>query len=345
MTRVAVVGATGYAGAELVRILAGHPEVELTMITSRQYAGVRFDQIFPALAGRIDLVCQEYLADRICAGADLVFMALPHQLPMSFVPDILKHDLRVIDLSADFRFNDAAIYEAAYQPHTAKELLGSAVYGLSEIYADQIQNARLIGNPGCYPTSVLLPLIPLIKMGLLDPGSLVADSKSGVSGAGRSLALASHYCEVNESLKAYKVAVHRHNPEMDAVLSREAQRPVSITFVPHLVPMTRGMLTTIYATPSHGATEQDIENCYRRAYSGRRFIRLCREGQLPNTLHVRGTNFCDIAFRFDKNNDRLILIAAIDNLVKGAAGQAVQNMNIMLGLDETAGLFDMPLPL
>jgi N-acetyl-gamma-glutamyl-phosphate reductase len=345
MICVAVVGATGYAGAELVRILAGHPGVELTMITSRQYAGVRFDQVYPALAGRIDLICQEYAVDRICAGADLVFMALPHQLPMSFVPDILKHETRVIDLSADFRFNDAAIYEAVYQPHTARELLGSAVYGLSEIYTDQIKNARLIGNPGCYPTSVLLPLIPLIKQGLLDPGSLVADSKSGVSGAGRSPALASHYCEVNESFKAYKVAVHRHNPEMDAVLSREAHRPVAITFVPHLVPMTRGMLTTIYATPTSGVTEKDIDACYRQAYSGRRFIRLCREGQLPNTLHVRGTNFCDIGFRIDKKNCRLILIAAIDNLVKGAAGQAVQNMNIMLGLDETAGLFDMPLPL
>jgi N-acetyl-gamma-glutamyl-phosphate reductase len=345
MTRVAVVGATGYAGAELVRILAGHPAVELTMITSRQYAGVRFDQVYPALAGRIDLVCQEYAAERICAGADLVFMALPHQLPMSLVPDILKRETRVIDLSADFRFNDADIYEAAYQPHTAKELLESSVYGLSEIYTDQIKNARLIGNPGCYPTSVLLPLIPLIKQGLLNPGSLVADSKSGVSGAGRSLALASHYCEVNESFKAYKVAVHRHNPEMDAVLSREAQRPVSITFVPHLVPMTRGMLTTIYATPTNGVTEKDIDDCYRQAYSGRRFIRLCREGQLPNTLYVRGTNFCDLGFRIDKKNCRLILISVIDNLVKGAAGQAVQNMNIMLGLDETAGLFDMPLPL
>jgi N-acetyl-gamma-glutamyl-phosphate reductase len=342
MTRVAVVGATGYAGAELVRILAGHPATELTVLTSRRYAGVRFDQVYPAMAGRVDLVCREYSTAQICDSADLVFMALPHKLPMAFVPDLLKHDKKVIDLSADFRFSDVDIYESAYQPHTAGDLLETTVYGLCEIYADQIKKARLIGNPGCYPTSVLLPLIPLLKEGLLDPGSLVADSKSGVSGAGRSLALASHFCEVNESFKAYKVAVHRHNPEMDAFLSREAQKPVSITFVPHLVPMTRGMLTTIYATPATGSKKDDIFACYRNAYSQRPFIRLRLGDQLPDTLYVRGTNYCDIGFKFDENNNRLILISAIDNLMKGAAGQAVQNMNLMLGFDETAGLLNVP---
>jgi N-acetyl-gamma-glutamyl-phosphate reductase len=342
MTRVAVVGATGYAGAELVRILAGHPQTELTVLTSRQYAGIRFDQVYPAMAGRVDNVCREYDSDQICENADLVFMALPHKLPMAFVPDILKQGKKVVDLSADFRFNDGDLYESVYQPHTARDLLDSTVYGLSEIYADQIKTAALIGNPGCYPTSVLLPLVPLLKQGLLDPASLIADSKSGVSGAGRSLALATHYCEVNESIKAYKVAVHRHNPEMNAILSREAAEAVSITFVPHLVPMTRGMLTTVYATPASGLTKQDIIECYRKAYHRRPFIRLCPEDRLPDTLHVRGTNFCDIGFKFDENNRRLILISAIDNLVKGAAGQAVQNMNLMLGFDETAGLFNVP---
>ena len=345
MTRVAVVGATGYAGAELVRILSGHPETELTVLTSRQFAGVRFDRVYPALAGMVDLTCEAYSSERICESADVVFMALPHKLPMTFVPDILKHGKKVIDLSADFRFNDAAVYESAYQPHTAPELLDSAVYGLSEIYAEQIKTARLIGNPGCYPTSVLLPLIPLIKTGLLKPGSLVADSKSGVSGAGRSLSQASHYCDVTESFKAYKVAVHRHNPEMDAVLSREAQKPVSITFVPHLIPMSRGMLTTIYATPAATLNVQDVIDCYASAYSPRPFIRLCPSGRLPDTLHVRGTNFCDIGFKFDERNNRLVIISAIDNLVKGAAGQAVQNMNLMMGFDETAGLFNVPFPL
>ena len=345
MTRVAVVGATGYAGAELVRLLAGHPEIELTVLTSRQYAGVRFDQVYPAMAGRVDIVCQEYSIDRICENADLVYTALPHKLPMAFVPDILKQGKKVVDLSADFRFNDVDLYESAYQPHTSSDLLDSTVYGLCEIYAYQIKTARLVGNPGCYPTSVLLPLVPLLKQGLLDPATLIADSKSGVSGAGRSLALATHYCEVNESLKAYKVAAHRHNPEMNAILSREAAQAVSITFVPHLVPMTRGMLTTIYATPASGLTKQDVIYSYREAYHQRPFIRLCPEDRLPDTLHVRGTNFCDIGFKLDEKNNRLILIAAIDNLVKGAAGQAVQNMNLMLGLDETAGLLNVPFAL
>lgn len=345
MNRVAVVGATGYAGAELVRILSGHPETELTVLTSRQFAGERFDHVYPALAGVVDLVCEAYSTERICNSADIVFMALPHELPMTFVPQILKHGKKVIDLSADFRFNDAAVYESAYQPHTAPELLNSTVYGLSEIYAEQIKTAELIGNPGCYPTSVLLPLIPLIKADLLDPATLVADSKSGVSGAGRSLSQASHYCEVNESFKAYKVAVHRHNPEMDAVLSREAQKPVSITFVPHLIPMTRGMLTTIYATPAAALDVQEIIDCYSSTYSLRPFIRLCAPDKLPDTLHVRGTNFCDIGFKYDERNNRLILISAIDNLVKGAAGQAVQNMNLMMGFDESAGLLNVPFPL
>jgi N-acetyl-gamma-glutamyl-phosphate reductase len=345
MKRVAIVGATGYAGAELVRILSGHPETKLTVLTSRQYAGVRFDRVYPAMRGLVDLVCEAYSTDRIVSEADVVFMALPHQLPMTFVPEIIAQGLRVIDLSADFRFNDAAIYESAYQPHAAKELLKSSVYGLSEIYTDQIKAAMLIGNPGCYPTSVLLPLVPLIKQGLLDPASLVADSKSGVSGAGRSLSQASHYCEVNESFKAYKVAVHRHNPEMDAVLSSEARKPVSITFVPHLVPMTRGMLTTIYATPISALKSQDILDCYKSFYSRRPFIRVCPLDKQPDTLHVRGTNYCDIGFKLDDRNHRLILISAIDNLVKGAAGQAVQNMNLMMGFDETAGLLQVPYPL
>jgi N-acetyl-gamma-glutamyl-phosphate reductase len=345
MIRVAVVGATGYAGAELVRILSGHPEVEITVLTSRQYAGVRFDQVYPSMAGRIDAVCREYSATLVCDSADLVFMALPHKLPMAFVPDLLKNGKKVVDLSADFRFNDADLYESVYQPHTAVNLLDSAVYGLCEIYANQIKAAKLIGNPGCYPTSVLLPLVPLLKKGMLDTGSIIADSKSGVSGAGRSLSLATHYCEVNDAFKAYKVAMHRHNPEMNAVLSREAGQSVSITFVPHLVPMTRGMLTTIYATPASDLTKQDIIECYQKAYHQRGFIRICPDERLPNTLHVRGTNFCDIGFRFDEENNRLVLISAIDNLVKGAAGQAVQNMNLMLGFDETAGLFNVPYPL
>jgi len=345
MIKAAVVGATGYTGAELVRILSAHPEIELSILTSRQFAGVRFDEVYPAMAGCVDLVCEGLAVEKICDRADVVFTALPHQLPMTVVPQFIERDLRVVDLSADFRFNDAAIYESAYQAHTAKDLLDKTVYGLSEIYCESIRSAVLVGNPGCYPTSTLLPLIPLARHGLLDLNSLIVDSKSGVSGAGRSLAITSHFCEVNESFKAYKVAGHRHNPEMDAILSREVNQQVHLTFVPHLVPMSRGMLTTIYATVAKPLQAEDIRHCLATAYADCKFIRLCPEGRFPDTLHVKGTNYCDIGFRLDKRTNRLIIISAIDNLVKGAAGQAVQNMNIMLGLDEATGLLHMPYPL
>jgi len=345
MIRAGVVGATGYAGAELVRILCGHPQVELTILTSRQFAGSRFDAIYPAFAGSVNLTCEELAVEKVCDKTDIVFLALPHQLPMTLVPEFVGRNVRVVDLSADFRFNDAAVYESAYQPHTARDLLDKAVYGLSEIYFEEIRSAVLIGNPGCYPTSALLPLIPLVEAGFLDLSTLIVDSKSGVSGAGRSLAITSHFCEVNESFKAYKVASHRHNAEMDAVLSREAKQPVQLTFVPHLVPMSRGMLTTIYATPLKGVTGDDVRNCLTAAYSGHPFIRLCADGRTPDTLHVKGSNYCDIGFVLDRRANRLILISAIDNLVKGAAGQAVQNMNIMLDLDQTSGLLQMAYPL
>ena len=345
MIRVGVVGATGYAGAELVRILSGHPQVELTILTSRQFAGIKFDAVYPAMAGRVNLTCEELEIGQVCDKADIVFLALPHQLPMKLVPEFIRRNVRVVDLSADFRFNDAAVYESAYQPHTAGDLLERAVYGLSEIYFEAIRSAVLIGNPGCYPTSALLPLIPLVKAGFLELNTLIVDSKSGVSGAGRSLSLTSHFCEVNESFKAYKVASHRHNSEMDAILSREAEQTVQLTFVPHLVPMSRGMLTTIYATPVKGVKAEDIRNCLAAVYSDRAFVRLCEEGRVPDTLHVKGSNYCDIGFELDKRTHRLILISAIDNLVKGAAGQAVQNMNIMMEIDETSGLMQMPYPL
>jgi N-acetyl-gamma-glutamyl-phosphate reductase len=344
MIRAGVIGATGYAGAELVRILAGHPHLRLALVTSRQFAGRRFDTVFPALSGRVDLICREYCLAEVCQETDVVFLALPHQLPMAYVPDLMKNGKVVIDLSADFRFSDRSVYESWYQPHTAAEYLSQAVYGLSEIYREDIRRARLIGNPGCYPTSVLLPLIPLLKQGLIQPDDLIADSKSGVSGAGRSPAVGSLYCEVAESFKAYKVSGHRHNPEMDEILSREGGRPVSITFVPHLVPMSRGMLSTIYARPVPGALAEDIAACLRSAYRDCPCIRLMSDGRAPDTRWVRGTNFCDIGFHLDPGKNRLVLMSAIDNLVKGAAGQAVQNMNILMGFSETAGLDNVPYP-
>ncbi len=345
MTRVGVVGATGYAGAELVRILSAHPGVKLTVLTSRRHIGERFDTIYPALAGRVDLICEKYDADSLSDATDLVFTALPHQLPMEIVPALLKRGNKVVDLSADFRFRDPDSYEKHYQPHTARGLLQQAVYGLSEVYFDDIQGADLVGNPGCYPTSALLPLIPLVKKDLLDPATLIVDAKSGVSGAGRSPSVTTLYSEVSESFKPYKVAAHRHNPEMDEVLSREAGTRVQTTFVPHLVPMSRGMQTTIYAGCTTTNRREDFHDCLQSFYNGKAFIRIRKDGSPPDTLHVRGTNYCDIGIQVDKPSNRLILMSAIDNLVKGAAGQAVQNMNIMLGLDETTGLTQMPYPL
>ena len=345
MIRVGVIGATGYAGAELVRILRGHPDIELTSITSRQYTGVRFDTVYPSMKGVVNLICEELSVDVVCKKADVIFTALPHKLPMKFVPELIMRGKKVIDLSADFRFNDVATYESYYQPHTAKDLLEKSVYGLCEVYFDTIKNAVLIGSPGCYPTGVLLPLVPLLKSNLIDINTIIADSKSGVSGAGRGLSLATHFCEVNESFKAYKAAEHRHNPEMEEVLTLEAGSEVKITFVPHLVPITRGILTTIYANPVRKINPEEIQNCWDSFYSDRPFIRICHDNRLPDILHVRGTNYCDMGFKLDERNNRLILVSAIDNLVKGAAGQAVQNMNIMLGLDETAGLMMVPFPI
>jgi N-acetyl-gamma-glutamyl-phosphate reductase len=251
----------------------------------------------------------------------------------------------VVDLSADFRFSDRSLYEAHYQPHACGQLLEKSVYGLSEVYARKIENAEIVGNPGCYPTSTLLPLIPVIKAGMIDESTVVVDSKSGVSGAGRAPSQTVHYCEVNESFKAYKIAGHRHNPEMDEILSAEAGKSVHITFVPHLVPMTRGMETTIYASLKGRVGASELRDCIGAFYENRPFVRIKPEGKSADTLHVKGTNFCDIGVHVDRAANRMVLTSAIDNLVKGAAGQAVQNMNIMLGLEETAGLNAVPWPL
>ncbi|MFP4255550.1 MAG: N-acetyl-gamma-glutamyl-phosphate reductase [Desulfobacterales bacterium] len=344
MIRAAVAGATGYAGAELVRILSGHPGVVLTVLTSRQYAGVPFDRIYPAMTGIITRECETFEAESVCERADVVFTALPHKLPMEIIPGILDRGCKVVDLSADFRFRDPVLYEAAYQPHAAKELLSGSVYGLSEVFADEIAEANLVGNPGCYPTSVLLGLIPLIKAGMIDTSTIIADSKSGVSGAGRSPSLTTLYCEAGESFKAYKVAAHRHEPEMEQILGRIAGKDVNISFVPHLVPMIRGMETTIYASLLKDAGDEAVRECLTAYYRGRRFIRITENGRPPDTRDVRGTNYCDIGFVIDRDNQRLILMSVIDNLVKGAAGQAVQNMNLMWGLSETAGLTASPFP-
>lgn len=344
MVQVGIIGATGYAGAELVRILLDHPEVELTSITSRQYAGMPFQTVFPAMTNITNLICESYEVDNFCRRIDIAFTALPHQLPMKVVPELLNRGKKVIDLSADFRFRDISVYETYYQTHTAGELCKKAVYGLSEVYCEDIKKATLIGNPGCYPTSALLPLIPLLKTSMINPRTIIIDSKSGVSGAGRSPSLSTHFCEVNESFKAYKIATHRHTPEIEALLSYEAGDAVRVSFVPHLIPLNRGMLTTIYTSLQTEATEKKIRDYLCNFYQGRPFIRIYPEGAFPNVAAVRGTNFCDIGLKVEVSTNRLILVAAIDNLVKGAAGQAVQNMNLMLGFNETMGLNHAPFP-
>lgn len=341
MIRAAVIGATGYTGAELVRILHSHPEVELSVLTSRQYAGRRFSDAFPAFYGRVDLPVEAYDAKLVGKNADVVFMALPHKMPMALVPELLHMGCRVIDLSADFRFLDVNAYEKAYEPHQAPELLHEAVYGLCEIFRKEIAGAKLIGNPGCYPTCTLLPLAPLVREGLLE-NEMVVDAKSGISGAGRGLSLGNMYCEIAQGFKAYKIGEHRHRPEIVEVLGHIGLENPKVTFVPHLVPTIRGMLATSYVRLKEKRSEREIRDLIAAFYTDAPFVRVLPEGQLPDLSFVRGTNFCDIGLKLDGETGTLVLVSAIDNLVKGAAGQAVQNLNIMFGLDEALGLNALP---
>lgn len=343
MIRVAVAGASGYTGAELLRLLAVHPEVEICSVTSRQHEGLPINRVFPSLSGFCDLTCEPLDVDAIAARVDLVFTALPHKSAMDVVPGFLKAGCRVVDLSADYRLHDQAIYEQWYQAHTSPELLGEAVYGLPELHRQRIRSARLIANPGCYPTSVALGLAPLLRYALINEQSLIIDSKSGTSGAGRGLREGSLYCEVNEGFKAYGVASHRHTPEIEQELSLLAGKPVIISFTPHLLPVNRGILSTCYASLVGPGSTSELLKTYQAFYANERFVRLLPEGELPNIAMVRGTNFCDIGLVVDPRTGRVVVVSVIDNLVKGAAGQAVQNMNLMCALDENLGLGIVPL--
>ncbi|MBP8644604.1 MAG: N-acetyl-gamma-glutamyl-phosphate reductase [Syntrophobacteraceae bacterium] len=338
MLRIAVAGASGYTGFELVRILSMHPQARLTMITSRAQTGQRLDDFYPALRAHCELVFENPDPIELASRSDLVFTALPHQAAMDLMPQLLGAGARVIDLSADYRFRDPAVYEAWYQPHKTPELLSEAVYGLPELHREQICGARLVANPGCYPTSVILAMAPLLKESLIDPGTIIADSKSGVSGAGRGVSLGVHFCEVNEGLKAYKVAEHRHRPEMEQELSWIAGEPVRITFSPHLVPMSRGILSTVYAALKDGITTAHVQDAFQSYYASAPFVRLCGSRELPGTLQVRGSNYCDLGWRVDEPTRRVIVVSVIDNLTRGASGQAVCNMNLMFGLSEDLGL-------
>ncbi len=342
MIRVAIAGASGYTGFELIRILCMHPEATLTTITSRAQSGKRLSEFYPALKGHCDLVFQDPSPEVLTENADVVITALPHQAAMELVPSLLDRGVKVVDLSADFRFRDASVYKAWYQEHMAPDLLSEAVYGLPELHRARIVRARLVGNPGCYPTSIILALAPLVRESLIDPDSIVADSKSGVSGAGRGLSLTTHFCEVNDGFKAYKVGEHRHTPEIEQELSQLAGREVRINFTPHLVPMTRGILSTVYGRLSSDATDEKVAEAFHDFYDKERFVRLCPQGTFPTTLQVRGTNYCDLAWKVDRRTGRIIVVSVIDNLTRGASGQAVCNMNLMMGLPEECGLAAPP---
>ena len=339
--QIAIVGASGYSGEELVRLLLSHPHAELAAVTSRQYAGQTLAQIFPKFANHPRakaLRFSEPKVELLAKQAQIVFLALPHGVAAEFAVPLLQLGCQVIDLSADFRVKSAAVYKDFYaHDHPAPELLAQAVYGLPEVYRAQIKQASLIASPGCYPTSILLPTLPLLKAGLVQPTGIIADSLSAVSGAGRKAELDYLFVECNESARPYGIPKHRHLSEIEQELSLAAGTPVTIQFTPHLIPVNRGILTTLYLTPAKATLDQ-LNACYHAAYANEPFVRLLEGKALPDTKNVAGTNVIEIAWRLDPRTGRLIVMSAEDNLVKGASGQAVQSMNLMCGYPETAGL-------
>lgn len=340
--KTAIVGASGYTGMELLRILLNHPHVELVAATSRQEAGRALGVVFPRFAGigGSELAFMDPDAAAIAAtGAEVAFLALPHGVAAEIARALLARGVRVIDLSADFRLRDAEVYAEFYDhAHPAPDLLAEAVYGLPEVRAGEIAKARLIASPGCYPTSILLPLLPLLRERLIDPATIVANSMSGVSGAGRKADVSLLFCECNESVRAYGVPKHRHLSEIEQELGIAAGEKVTISFIPHLIPVNAGICTTTTAKLAAGAEAEEIGRALDAAYAGQPLVRLRGRGVCADTKHVTGTNFVDIGWQYDPRTNRVLLMSAEDNLGKGAGGQAVQSFNLMFGLDETAGL-------
>lgn len=337
-TRIALVGATGYTGAELLRLLARHPHAEVTVAIARREVGKPVSALFPHLAGRCDLMLEAFDAQQVAERADVAFLALPHGTAAAVAQPLLERGVQVIDLSADFRLRDLAVYERHYGAHPCPELLERAVYGLVEWNREALAGARLIAVPGCYPTSVSLAAAPLLRAGLVRPERLFASCLSGVSGAGREAKVGSLFCEVGEGAQAYGVAVHRHQPEMEQTLSQAAQGPVTLTFVPHLAPMSRGIHATLALDLVPGAGADEVDAAMRDAYASSPFVRWVGLGSYPSTVHVRGSNRALIGGQLDARLGRLVLTSVIDNLVKGASGQAVQCLNVSRGWDEEAGL-------
>jgi len=326
MLKVGIIGASGYTGIELARILSNHPEVELTVATSRQYAGKPLSEVFPSLRKRVDLICENLGTEELIERADFFFAAVPHKTAMDIVPPLLSAGKKVVDLSADFRIRDANVYEQWYQTHCCAELINEAVYGLPELYRDQVRKAA-----------------PLLREKLIDPATLIIDSKSGTSGAGRSASVGTLFCEVTDGFRAYKVGgSHRHIPEIEQELSVLAEEKVTVSFTPHLLPISRGILSTMYASMNSTVSEQDIQQIYEQTYGEEPFVRVCPPGTFPATQYVRGSNCCDIGIKVDHRTGRIIVLTAIDNIAKGASGQAVQNMNLMNGFAETSALLGAP---
>lgn len=335
--KVAIIGATGYAGCELIKILLRHPKVKITSLSAKIDKPEPISDIFPVFKGRIDLNCEKLEVEAVSKVADLIFLALPHKVSMEVAPNLLKSGKTVIDLSADYRLRIKSEYEAWYGiKHTSPQLLTAAVYGLPELYRKEIKKTKLVANPGCYPTAAILGCAPMIKKGLVDQDEIIIDAKSGVSGAGRNPILPLHFSEANENFRAYKVNQHQHMPEINQELSRLARSKVEVTFTPHLVPMNRGILSTIYFALKQSLATKDVIKIYRDFYKDEPFVRVLDEGKYPETKDVAHTNYCDIGIKV--NNMRTIVITAIDNLWKGASSQAVQNMNTVAGFEETLGL-------
>ncbi|MDP2905093.1 MAG: N-acetyl-gamma-glutamyl-phosphate reductase [Candidatus Omnitrophota bacterium] len=337
MIRVGIVGATGFAGEELITILLRHPEARITNISAKIDKPQAISAVFPKFKGRLDMVCAEPDVNKIAEACDLVFLALPHTVSMEIAPLLLKKGKKVIDLSADYRLLDTAIYKKFYNTtHSDAENIKRAVYGLPELYRVKIKNVSLVANPGCYPTASILALAPLVSLGLCKADSIIIDAKSGVSGAGRKLAESFLFSEINEDFKAYKVDCHQHSPEINQELSKLCGKKLAATFVPHLLPLNRGILATIYADKTDKKKALGLTAIYKKFYKGEPFVRVKDEGAFPRLRDVCGTNFCDIGIK--DCQDKVIVIACIDNLLKGAAGQAVQNMNIMYNLAEGTAL-------
>lgn len=344
MIKAGIIGSTGYAGGELVRILTAHKEVEIVWYGSRSYIDKKYAQMYQNMFQIVDAVCMDDNMEELAGQVDVIFTATPQGLCASLVNEEILSKVKIIDLSADFRIKDVSVYEKWYGiEHKSPEFIEEAVYGLCEINREDVKKARLVANPGCYTTCSILTAYPLAKEGLIDMSTLIIDAKSGTSGAGRGAKLPNLYCEVNENIKAYGVATHRHTPEIEEQLGYAAGEKILVNFTPHLVPMNRGILATEYAKLKKEVTYEEVKAIYDKYYADEKFIRVLDKDICPETKWVEGSNYVDISFKIDERTGRIIMMGAIDNLVKGAAGQAVQNMNLMFGFKETEGLELVPM--